>query len=308
VEHIVIRPGRAEDEHDIQEFTRHTFDWGDYVADAYGSWVKDAAVGKGDVFVAVDMPSGKVVGVTHTRYLSPEEAWFEGIRVHPDHRREGIGRLLTTAAIEGARRRGINICRAAIDGDNLKSQGLSRGFGFEPVVPIIQFIADIAKFTPTHSSDLSLRDAEDADAEAVYQIVSREMSYIGSDYTWWRVTPENVERVIGERNVRLAIDSSGQVVAGATISDTFVDEHSDEPVLYAEISSVFGSIDGVHAIAAEYCSSAAAIAAEKGLPCMLSVICEARSSVASVLPKHGFTERFLEGRRDEVWLWELLLD
>jgi hypothetical protein len=77
-------------------------------------------------------------------------------------------------------------------------------------VPIIQFIADIAKFTPTHSSDLSLRDAEDADAEAVYQIVSREMSYIGSDYTWWRVTPENVERVIGERNVRLAIDSSGQ--------------------------------------------------------------------------------------------------
>jgi hypothetical protein len=78
VEHIVIRPGRAEDEHDIQEFTRHTFDWGDYVADAYGSWVKDAAVGKGDVFVAVDMPSGKVVGVTHTRYLSLSEACLRG--------------------------------------------------------------------------------------------------------------------------------------------------------------------------------------------------------------------------------------
>lgn len=308
MEHVVIRPGRAEDENDIREFTRDTFDWGDYVGDVYATWVEEAAKGNGDLYVAVHMPSGKVVGVNHTRYLSPEEAWFEGIRVHPDHRRSGIGRLLTAAAIEGARRRGTKVCRAAIDGDNPKSQGLARAFGFEPVVPIIQFYTDLTTVTPPHSGAYSLRNAEEGDAEAVFHLVSREMSYIGSDYTWWRVTPENVKRVISQRQLRVAVDSSGQVVAGAAVSEPFVDEYSHGPMLYGEISSVFGNIEGVHAIAAECASAVAREAAEKGLPCRLSVICEARSNIASVLPKHGFTERFLEGRRDEIWLWELLLD
>lgn len=308
MEHVVIRPGRAEDEHDIREFTRDTFEWGDYVGDVYATWVEEAAKGNGDVYVAVHTPSGKVVGVNHARYLSPEEAWFEGIRVHADYRRAGIGRLLTQAAIEGARRRGTRVCRAAIDGDNPKSQGLARAFGFEPVVPIIQFYTDLTAVNPPCSGPYSLRDAEEADAKAVFHLVSREMSYMGSDYTWWRVTPENVKRVIAQRELRLVVDASGQVVAGAAVSEPFVDEHSDGPMVYGEISSVFGNIDAVHALASEYASAVAREAAEKGLPGRLSVICEARSSIASVLPKHGFTERFLEGRRDEIWLWELLLD
>jgi ribosomal protein S18 acetylase RimI-like enzyme len=314
VDNIVIRPGRLEDEPYIQEFTRHTFDWGDYVADSFGDWVREMAQGKGEVYVAVSMPSGTPVGVNHARYISPVTAWFEGIRVHPDFRRAGIGRLLTVAAIEGARRRGKRVCRAAIDGDNEKSQGLARGFGFEPVVPIVEFDIDLARLEACvaprvagRPSPLILRDATEADAPAMFHIVSKEMSYIGCDYTWWRATLESILIIIAERKCLVAVEGD-KVVAGAVLSDTFVDEHSEQPVLYGEISSVFGDIEGVLAIAGEYGGDAARKAAEKGLPGKLSVTCEARSKIASVLPSHGFTERYLEGRRDEIWLWELLLN
>lgn len=308
---VIIRPGRLEDEPYIQQFTRHTFEWGDYVAEAYGDWVREMAQGDGDVYVAVAMPSGKPVGVTHARYLSPEEAWFEGIRVHGDFRRGGIGRLLTIASIEGAHRRGVKVCRAAIDGDNQKSQGLAGSFGFAPVVPIIELDADLAwlgsAYSAASTGSFHLRNATKEDAGAVYQVVSKEMSYIGSDYTWWKVTPGNVERVIAARDLRVAVDASGEIVAGGALSDTFVDEHSEQPVLYGEISSLFGEVGGALAIASEYGAVAAKVAAERGLPGKLAVTCEARSSIASVLPRYGFTERFMEGRRDEVWLWELFL-
>ncbi len=311
---IVIRPGRPDDEKDIQAFTRHTFDWGDYVADAYGSWVREAERGLGSVYVAVHGPSGRAVGVAHARYISPDEAWFEGIRVHVDHRRSGIGRLLTVAAIDGARRRGIRVCRAAIDGDNLASQSLSRSFGFEPVVPIIQFEAGLGGLTWENVREpgtpgpkvLRLRDALVADAPAVFAAVSKEMSYIGSDYTWWRVTPENVERVIAQRDFRLAVDSEDKIVAGAALSDVFMDTESERPVLYGELSSVFGDSAGVMAVVREYAAAAAREASERGTPGKLCITCEARSPVTEVLPRHRFTERYLEGRRDEIWLWELL--
>ncbi len=311
MDNVVIRPGRLEDEPDIQAFTRHTFEWGDYVADVYADWVREMANGDGEVYVAVSMPGGKAVGVNHARYLSPEEAWLEGIRVHPDYRRAGIGRLLTVASIEGARRRGMRVCRAAIDADNQKSQGLARSFGFHPVVPIIEFDMELAWFSdfgsanPAEPYGYRLRTATKEDAPAVYRAVSAEMSYIGSDYTWWKVTPENAKRVIGAREFRLAVDPSGRICAGAALSDTFVDEHSDKPVLYGEISSVFGDWSGALAIAAEYGARAAKEAAEKGLSGKLAVTCEAESAAAKELRRRGFAERFLEGRRDEAWLWEL---
>jgi len=262
------------------------------------------------------MPSGRVVGVNHARYLSPEEAWFEGIRVHADFRRAGIGRLLTVAAIEGARKRGVQVCRAAIDADNLPSQTLSRNFGFEPVVPIVQFEAPLDQITwmgpivacVSHGSDLTLRTATAGDAPAIFSAVSKEMAYVGSDYTWWRVTPQNVARVIAQREVRLAVDAAGKVVAGAALSDPFYDKDSQHPVAYGEMSSAFGDWAGVMAIAKEYAAKASRLGAEMKASAKLCITCEARSPITEVLPRHGFTERFLEGRRDEAWLWELLLD
>jgi len=311
----LIRLGCSADEPEIRDFTHNTFDWGDYVADSFPSWIEDMEHGKGVVYVAVEIPRKKVVGIHHSKFLSPEEVWFEGIRVHADYRRGGIGRRLTAAAIKGAREKGVKICRAAIDHDNFKSQGLAREVGFEPVIPIVQFEASLESIVlpgciaaeDGEKGSVSLRNATACDAHAIFHAVSREMSYIGDDFTWWRVTPENIARVIDQREMRIAVDSSGRLIAGATRNEVHVDEDGDTPTVYGELSSAFGEPDGVMAVIWEYAAEAAKRAVEKGFPGKVNITCEAKSPVTRVLPAHNFKERYLEGRRDEIWLWELLL-
>lgn len=145
---IVIRRARPEDVPELQSFTRNTFTWGDYVADALPEWLNEP----GDLWVAD--AAGKPVGVNHVRYLSEDEAWFEGVRVHPDYRRLGIGRLLTETSIRKARERGARLVRVSIDGDNFRSQGMSQSIGFVLVDELI----DLHKELPA-----GLADAVDED-------------------------------------------------------------------------------------------------------------------------------------------------
>ena len=56
--------------------------------------------------------------------LSPGEAWLEGARVHPDHRRRGIGSLLNRAGLDWAASRGARVARLATEEEN---SGARRG-------------------------------------------------------------------------------------------------------------------------------------------------------------------------------------
>jgi len=135
---IVIRRGVFEDAPHIKEFTKNTFHWGDYVGDAFTTWLQEP----GDVWVAE--LSGKPVGVTHVFCLSREEVWFEGIRVHPAFRRMGIGRLLTKTSIAGARARGARVARCAIDSSNQISASMARSAGFEQVGTLVEYFKKVS--------------------------------------------------------------------------------------------------------------------------------------------------------------------
>jgi ribosomal protein S18 acetylase RimI-like enzyme len=304
MDQIIVRPGRLDDEPHVKEFTRNTYAWGDYVGEAYAGWIAQVASGKGDVYVAVAAQSGKPVGVIRTDYLSPEEAWFEGIRVHPGFRRLGIGRILTAASIEKARLRGARTCRVAIDTSNEKSTGLARSMGFEPVASIIQFEGHIPPPSAPQAQSFLLRAAAAEDASAVYQAMSREMRYVGSDYHWRKVTPQNVERMICDCNLRLATDRSGSLVAGAALSDTFIDYDAESRALCGELASVFGDVAGILALVEEYDLRAAEAASRQGLPWRLCITCERGSPAVGHLPLYGFSERVDE----EICLWEMKMD
>jgi len=111
---FVIRPARAEDVPLIASWTRDTFSWGDYVPDALSDWVEDA---QSLVIVCVledDVP----VAVSRTQLLTSIEAWLSGARVHPDHRRSGMGMAMNDFGVEWARHRGALVARLAIEEDN----------------------------------------------------------------------------------------------------------------------------------------------------------------------------------------------
>jgi GNAT superfamily N-acetyltransferase len=85
-----IRSAKTSDKETVLEFCKNTFSWGDYIADVWNSWQS-----KGKLYVTeVD---DKVVGAYNIA-LFEKEAWIEGMRVDPQYRRKGLGKLMLAHA------------------------------------------------------------------------------------------------------------------------------------------------------------------------------------------------------------------
>lgn len=137
---IEIRPARAEDQDAVYAFTARTWgDDGDYIPYVWDHWLSDP---NGAMLVAAQ--DGRAIGLIHVQLLSATEAWIEGIRTDPALRRHGIGRALTTRALAVARERGAQVARMFIDGDNIASQQMAEGFGFNRVAGFAMFYAPAA--------------------------------------------------------------------------------------------------------------------------------------------------------------------
>jgi GNAT superfamily N-acetyltransferase len=107
---ILVRAAEPSDRAAVLGFTRDTFDWGDYIADAWDDWLADPA---GQLLVAeVD---GQVTAAAHVALVSTGEAWLEGMRVHPAFRRLGLARQLHLECRRWARRRGATVARLATE-------------------------------------------------------------------------------------------------------------------------------------------------------------------------------------------------
>jgi GNAT superfamily N-acetyltransferase len=125
---ISIRTGRPEDRPAIEAFTRNTFEWGDYIGRVYEEWLADTS---GYTFIAE--LAGRVVGLARVDSLSDEEAWFQGVRVHPSHRRQGVGTTLAAHACGWAGKRGARVIRLAVENWNRPARSQFERSGFRPV-------------------------------------------------------------------------------------------------------------------------------------------------------------------------------
>ena len=104
---VSVREARQEDVAAIAPWTQDTFEWGDYVADRLPSWIDDPAL---HVLVC-ESNDGTPLAVCRAQMLTPIEAWLDGARVHPEHRREGLGRMLNHAGVAWARDQGARVVR-----------------------------------------------------------------------------------------------------------------------------------------------------------------------------------------------------
>ena len=123
---FVIRPARAEDVPLIESWTQDTFSWGDYVAEALPQWLEDP---ESQVVVCVH-EDDKPVALSRSQMLSPTEAWLSAARVHPGHRRSGMGSALNDFGVDWARGRGALVARLATEEDNdaARSQVVKLGY------------------------------------------------------------------------------------------------------------------------------------------------------------------------------------
>lgn len=99
-----VRRVREGDRGFVLGYCQDTFGWGDYIGDVWDDWQSDGGfLACEDCAPASSSPPGPV-GVCHM-HMSPGQAWIEGIRVHPQHRRRGIATFLVREAEQMALRR-----------------------------------------------------------------------------------------------------------------------------------------------------------------------------------------------------------
>jgi ribosomal protein S18 acetylase RimI-like enzyme len=130
---VEIRPAEPSDVPSLAEWTQDTFSWGDYIADRLPDWLQDPRM---RVLVAED--SGFPVAMGAVVMLSPTEAWAQGMRVHPEHRRRGIGTTLSEELWAWARERGAEVVRLAVEEDNAPARGQVGAMGFRKVCEFLR--------------------------------------------------------------------------------------------------------------------------------------------------------------------------
>lgn len=125
-----IRQARADDHDDVVAFTQDTwsdYDVGDYIPDVFPAWVDSDGSTQHTAVADVD---GTVVGICQGVLLTDEEAWFQGMRVAPDHRGADHGRALTEHLMDWAADRGATVARNMVFDWNPAGMGQSRAIGF----------------------------------------------------------------------------------------------------------------------------------------------------------------------------------
>ena len=215
-----IRPARLDDIPAISEWTQETFPWGDYIPQVLQRWVEDAA---GRVMVGEE--SGVVVAMARVSMLSSDEAWAQGMRVHPDHRRQGHGVALTEAVSDWARHQGAQVIRLSIEHWNSNAQGQVSKVGFRPVCDWVHAERAIGESSPVPEGNGGkrvppperLRTAPSAEAEAAYLSwvagelgrAARNLFQVG--WRWQRLTPDHL--VLAARNQNLLEGRPGWAIA-----------------------------------------------------------------------------------------------
>lgn len=196
---VAIRSARRADVASIVPWTTDTFSWGDYIPDRIETWLNDPG---SDVLVCVDGADAPIA-MCHVAMLSPTEGWLEGARVHPDHRRSGLGSLLNDAGVDWARRRGGRVIRLSTEASNLAARNQVRRLGYREVS---RWLHAVFQVDPSHrtSERYRMRPAPRADAEAAWLFwvgsdlarESRELIHIG--WQWRNARPEDVTRAAGD--------------------------------------------------------------------------------------------------------------
>ncbi|MFU8866684.1 GNAT family N-acetyltransferase [Natronococcus sp.] len=158
---ITIRRATHDDYEGVTAFTEDL--WadrgGDYIPEIYHDWLEDDGERK-KTFLAD--AGDEVAGIVQAVMVSPDEAWFQGMRVNPAYQRQGLSGRLNEACFEWAREQGATVGRIMIFSWNAASLGAARTGGFEP-------LTEFRFAHPEPDSDASGPDRVSSDPAAAWR-------------------------------------------------------------------------------------------------------------------------------------------
>ncbi len=187
-----VRPARVEDIPKVAHWTQDTFDWGDYVPERLPKWLADQ-----DSHTVVCLDGDAIVGVSNTVMLSDTEAWLEGARVHPDHRRRGVASLMNRTGLDWARDRGARVARLAVEDTNTAAREQVEVMGYRQTSKWAHANLNPLRNPPTDLAK-GLQPAPSADVDAAWlSWISGELSRPGREmlalsWRWRTATPADL--------------------------------------------------------------------------------------------------------------------
>src|SRR5688500_4817737 len=166
-----VRPG---DRAEILDMTAHTWAFGDYIEWVFDDWL---AATTRRLLTAVHIDSGRLAAIDKLTFLSPQEAWFEGLRVAPDFRGQGLAARLQSYMIGEVRRAEARTIRLLTSLSNAPVQRIAYrdGFALRSVVSFWKWNAPGRQ--PSNAIDLPLRRASVEEAPALFDWWVRSAAY-----------------------------------------------------------------------------------------------------------------------------------
>lgn len=219
---VTVRQATREDHQAVAAITERTWpdrDREDYLADVFPQWIE----ADGDdqrTFVAER--DGEVVGTVQAVRLSPAEAWYQGMRVDPDHQGQGVSRALNDACFGWSRSWGAAVGRLMVYSWNVAGLGAAHAHGFRPAT---EFRWMHPEPDPEAAPEASIRRDPDAawacwtDSDARTHLRGLALS---RDESWAceELTRETL-RTAAEETAVLAVTRDGQPGDGGTAAATF---------------------------------------------------------------------------------------
>jgi GNAT superfamily N-acetyltransferase len=208
----VIRPATPDDIEPIRSWTQDTFAWGDYVGDAIEDWIEEPAA---LLMVCVDA-DGAPIAMSRAEMLSDTEGWLSAARVHPDHRRSGLGTAMNLHGVEWARGRGARVVRLATEEGNRAARNQVERMGYRAVGDWLRGTASRASGHRSGMVD-RLRPTGAGDADAAWMFWSQsDLALAGRDlwpggWRWRRAYRRDLDTAIEARS--LYESQAGWVVA-----------------------------------------------------------------------------------------------
>ncbi|MGH8914021.1 MAG: GNAT family N-acetyltransferase [Acidimicrobiia bacterium] len=199
---FVIRPARAEDVPSITTWTRDTFSWGDYVSDALPLWLEDEEALTMVCVYDDDIP----VAVSRAQLLSPTEAWLSAARVHPDHRRSGMGMAMNDFGMTWARGHGARVARLAIEEGNEPARSQVLKAGYRMTGRWLFATAGVGSGQPLGPGQrLQAATAIDADAAWVFwsqsELAQAGRELIADGWRWRKATRGDLQRAVDDHDL-----------------------------------------------------------------------------------------------------------
>ncbi len=228
---LVIRDAKAADKSQVLRFVSRTWRWGDYIPQVWDKWLNDP---NGRIFVA--LLDGKVVGMNHVRFLTPDYAWLEGVRVNPKHRRKGVATALALYAMEFSSEMGARIARLAVSSDNEVAKAHLRKLTFHLEAKFVWMEGS----SRSHPRNLTVREPKPSELDSLWSEIRSSAAYRAAaglmcrGWVWYEMNRETSKEYVNRGGLFIA--SSGPSRDGVVFLDA---SKGENPI--AEISYIDGS-------------------------------------------------------------------